>query len=636
MERVGIVIFAYNRSWHLQQSLNGLQKNNEVDKLYVFQDGLKCEEHREGWEKTKKVIEEIDWCNVNYVLSSVNKGLAKSIVDGINYVLEENDAVIVLEDDCVPAPNFINFMKQCFEKYKDEKKVYSVSGYSWPIELPKSDSDAYFCGRISSWGWGTWKDRWKQYHVDNLAIKKMKENKEMSKSLAMWGKDLEQMLLSNICGESDSWALYWALTVIENGGVCINPYCSLIQNIGMDGTGRHCGNENRFDVSLDADDNLKNFKLPDEVKILPTTQMAFAELYGSYSAVGFEGTKEKVIVYGLGNFYFVNEKAINQKFKVSAFIDRSKNGWFAGKKVITPAEVSSIQFDKIVIVIQSIQQCINVSKKLITECGVDYRKIELAHNLFGKYKNCFQSISVLQDGNILVSSKGINVKVCSEDEFNNVYEVLIDENYHYFLNNQKKDIVLDVGMNIGDSALYFLNNHKVEKVYAFEPFLKTYLAAQDNLKNYILNSDKIEIFQYGISNENEKRNIGFNEDMTCGQSTISDVREFAHKIYQEYGLIKKENEVNEQIEVRKASEVFAPIIQKHVHNNIILKMDCEGEEYSILEELSQTGLLCKFDFIMLEWHYQGKKILLNCLKKAGFSYWCNDKSEKMGLIYGYK
>lgn len=187
---IGIVVFAYNRSRHLGKVLEGLRENREVSKLYIFQDGLKCEEHQNEWEMTRQVIEDIDWCETAYQLSHKNKGLACSIVDGISAVFAENDAVIVLEDDCVPTANFVNFMVQCFEKYQNDKRVYSVSGYSWPIDLPEDEYDVYGCGRVSSWGWGTWKDRWKQYSTDSGILNRIKRDKKKSQYLAKMGKRL--------------------------------------------------------------------------------------------------------------------------------------------------------------------------------------------------------------------------------------------------------------------------------------------------------------------------------------------------------------------------------------------------------------------------------------------------------------
>ncbi len=633
--KIGISIFAYNRSWHLQQVLDGLQKNENVDKLYIFQDGLKYETHRQEWEKVKKIIENISWCEKVCIFSDKNKGLAKSVVDGVNYVLRENDTIIVLEDDCVPTINFVAFMKQCFEKYSTNKKVYSVTGYSWPIELPKDFYDIYGCGRISSWGWGTWKDRWEQYVIDNTAIKYFKEDKYQSKELAIWGNDLEQIIIKNISGETDSWAIYWALMVIKNGGICINPYKSLINNIGMDGTGVHCGINKKFQVETSEDLSMK-FILPDKIEILDTTKIAFADLYGSYTAINKKDKIKKcILVYGLGNFYLQNEKYINKEYYIEAFVDRKKKGWFGGKRILPLNEIKNYNYEKIIIMIQDIQECFDVIKEMIY-LNIEMKKVILGHSLYGKYSKEIDEIYILPDGKLLLKVRNIQIKINSKDEFNNICEVLLYQTYNYCINNKKRDIILDVGMNIGDATLYFLNRSHVEKVYGFEPFEQTFESARENLEIYLNDTNRLEIFRYGISNENTKRLILFNALMTCGQSTLEDAREKAYLSYFNLGLIKQKDENIEEIEVRKATEVFEPIIKKYPDYNIVLKMDCEGEEYGILEDLLQSGILSKITFIMLEWHYKGKDSILNCLKQAGFSWWCNDKEENMGLVYAYK
>jgi hypothetical protein len=361
---VGIAVFAYNRNLHLSKTLDGLKSNKEVKEIYVFQDGLKTEEHREGWEATKNVISNIDWCNVNYFLSDINKGLAKSIIDGINLVLLENDAIVVLEDDCVPAPNFINFMYQCFEKYENDKRVYSVSGYSWPIDLEKDKYDVYFIGRISSWGWGTWKDRWDKYEVDNQIVDRLKHDEKGSINLAIWGNDLEQMFKDRINGKNDSWAVYWALKVIEMDGKCVAPYESLINNIGCDGSGVNCGVGDRFKRELDISEETKEFVLQDEVEFDDKEVLAFASFYGSYTVVNYDTSKKKVLIYGLGNYFKANEKYINDNYYIEAFIDKVKDGYYAGKRIIKSSQIEEYDYDAIVIMIQNIQESLNIAKML--------------------------------------------------------------------------------------------------------------------------------------------------------------------------------------------------------------------------------------------------------------------------------
>lgn len=631
--KIATILFTYHRSYHTEQVLTSL-KNNTIlpEKLFVFQDGLKSKEDDYEWKKVNNLIKDIDWCETEIIISEYNRGLADSIVSGVNYVLKEYDAVIVIEDDCVLAPSYMKFMVQGLNKYERNPNVYSVSGYCWPIALEKDWYDAFGCGRVSTWGWGTWQDRWEKYSKDVDVLKRLKADQKKSRNLATWGRDLEPMLLGTIAGQYDSWGVYWALNVIENEGICINPYKSLVKHIGRDGTGT---NTCRSDMLEDAisHDIVEDFIFPNDVVILESTKKAFLKLFGHYTAVRQKDiSKEKVLIYGLGNYFFQNENAINEAYKIVSFIDQRKHGWFAGKKIIKINEVQQYEYDKIIIMIMNIQECINISKKLISQ-GISYEKIYLGHSFYGCYSDAVEKISVLPDGNLSMTNEGLTVKVRSLDEFNNVYEVFVDQIYHYYMNNNKKDIMIDVGMNVGDAVLYALRNERIEKVYAYEPFRETFLVAQYNLQEYLQNTDRIEIFQYGLSSENSIRKIGFNHNMTCGQSTIVDFREKAYSWYRKAGLVQVGDEDEECIEVRNAAEVFLPIIQKHSECNIILKMDCEGEEYGIIEKLLEEGILSAISFIMLEWHYRGKDSILSWLKACGFSYWCNDKRQDMGLIY---
>ena len=217
-----------------------------------------------------------------------------------------------------------------------------------------------------------------------------------------------------------------------------------------------------------------------------------------------QNMKEKILLYGLGNFFSQYEKEINEKYDIAAFIDKQKTGEYSGKQIIHIDGEGHWDYKYIIVMLYDIQECLRVSRTLIS-MGVDCKKILLGHSLYGEFSECFESISVLSDGNILLARGGLHLKVRSKDEFNNVYEVLIASCYDYYLNNDKKDIVLDVGMNIGGASAFFISRKRTQKVFGYEPFEETFAAAKDNLKEYLSNPEKIEIFHYGISGENSEQ-----------------------------------------------------------------------------------------------------------------------------------
>ncbi|PFD99356.1 glycosyltransferase family 2 protein [Priestia megaterium] len=258
--KIAVILFVYNRPEHTERVLEGLRKNN-IDKLYIFSDGLKKEEHYEGFKKVRTIINDIDWCKCTLHLHENNLGLAKSVIFGVTKVLEENDAVIVLEDDCVPTQKFYYYMRECLTKYKDEKKVMHVTGGAIPLSN-KNDEDIYFYPYPGSWGWGTWKDRWVKFEDNTEEYRKLLNNRQARKNFGKPGSIFVEFLDKQLKGEVDSWLIRWYYTIYKNQGLCIWPFNSYIENIGFDGSGVHKVKSNKFEVK-------PNYKSNEQI-IFPT------------------------------------------------------------------------------------------------------------------------------------------------------------------------------------------------------------------------------------------------------------------------------------------------------------------------------------------------------------------------------
>lgn len=294
--KIGTILFTYHRSRHTERVLHALSENSVLpEKLYIFQDGMKAGTNVSEWEKTGRIIRSFDWCKTEIHIADENKGLAKSITSGLDFVMGECDAVIVLEDDCIPDRHFMKFMKEALEAYQDEELVYSVSGYAWDICLPEDGYDAYFTGRASSFGWGTWRNRWAQYEEDYNILRRIKNNPDAMKRLNIWGHDLEPMLEARLTGKNDSWAVFWALKMIEKGGYCLNPSRQLIHNIGFDGSGENCGVMlDRFKESESSWDGM--FRFPSNINSTQECEEEFQFLYaGKYGVERLKSYQEFLI-----------------------------------------------------------------------------------------------------------------------------------------------------------------------------------------------------------------------------------------------------------------------------------------------------------------------------------------------------
>lgn len=265
---IGVALFTYCRPEHTQKVLESLEKNN-FSKLYIFQDGLKTEKDAEMWIAVSNLLDKYkDKAEIH--ISQINKGLANSIVDGMNYVFERHEQAIALEDDMVLGTGYDHYMRSCFEKYKDEKEVMCVAGCGWPIQITENyPYDVFFSYRMSSAAWGTWKDRWQMYKRDFSIVKRIMKDKDAASIFEKSGGDLKTIINAQLWGNCDSWAVFWSLLQIEHKGVCVLPVHYLAKDIGHDGN--HGTNSTvkttRYDTELYDLDDGKEIRFPPNIHV---------------------------------------------------------------------------------------------------------------------------------------------------------------------------------------------------------------------------------------------------------------------------------------------------------------------------------------------------------------------------------
>lgn len=206
-----VIIFAFNRLDALINVITSLLLNEEAQEsdLFVFVDGAREGKvgERELVCSVCRYIENIvGFKSVNYTFSETNKGLGNSVIKGVTEVISRYGKAIVLEDDLILAPNFLFFMNQGLDKYKEETSVFSICGYSNKVKVPKDYSyDTYFCTRSSSWGWATWADRWNSVDWE---LENFDKCHILKKEFNRWGgSDCWKMLNDWKCGRNKSWAI---------------------------------------------------------------------------------------------------------------------------------------------------------------------------------------------------------------------------------------------------------------------------------------------------------------------------------------------------------------------------------------------------------------------------------------------
>ncbi len=251
-----IVLFAYKRPLHLEATLATLQKNPLAaeSQLIVFSDGAKNETEAALVQQCREVLRSVGgFAKVTVHEATHNQGLANSVIKGVSQVLAVHGKAIVLEDDMVSTPDFLNFMNDGLEYYQDHPKVFSLSGYSFPLEIPSDyPNEVYALPRASSWGWATWHDKWQLADWEMRDFEVFQKDRQVQQKFNQGGADLSTMLFRQQQGKIDSWAIRWIYAHFKHQALAVYPRQSRIQNIGLDGSGTHSPKTARYLSQIDS------------------------------------------------------------------------------------------------------------------------------------------------------------------------------------------------------------------------------------------------------------------------------------------------------------------------------------------------------------------------------------------------
>lgn len=254
MDLAPVIVFCYNRPWHVEQTLEALSRNELADQttLYIYCDGPKVNASPEQIRKiedTRAVAHKKKWCGEVYVVESeTNKGLRSSIITGATEVINKYGRVIVLEDDLETSPYFLKYMNEALEKYESYRGVFSISAQSYtnPREFPKDyPYDVYAFPTHEPTGWATWKDRWNlvEWDIDKQLAAPLAEQPYLRQAYMRAGEGMYYSSLLERLKGLDVWSVCFSLAHFKHHAVSILPVVSYIHNTGFDGSGVNSGNK---------------------------------------------------------------------------------------------------------------------------------------------------------------------------------------------------------------------------------------------------------------------------------------------------------------------------------------------------------------------------------------------------------
>jgi hypothetical protein len=263
-----IVLFVYNRPWHTQQTIKALQKNELADdsEIFIYSDAPKNESALKKVTEVREYIKTITgFKTITIIERESNWGLAASIIEGVTQIINQYGKIIVLEDDLITSPYFLQFMNQSLETFKDRDDIFSITGFSFSSQFMKFskdyNEDIYLNIRPMSWSWASWADRWDGIDWDVKDFNSFIKNDAKIKKFNTGGTDLTDMLQAQIAGKVNSWYVRWSYHAILRNLLTIYPKVSFVNNLGHDNSGVHCGLEQNVVYSHTELNSNSNFTL---------------------------------------------------------------------------------------------------------------------------------------------------------------------------------------------------------------------------------------------------------------------------------------------------------------------------------------------------------------------------------------
>lgn len=238
-----ILLFAFNRVEHLRLTVEALQRNllaPESD-LFVYVDAERNAEEKPQVDEVRAYVRTITgFKSVSVTERTTNYGLARNVIDGVTTITNRFGRVIVLEDDIVTAPHFLEFMNAALEVYKDEPRVGHIQACDFTQDptLP----DTFLIKWTGSWGWATWQRAWQLFNPDGKALLAELRRRHLTRRFDFNGKyGFTRMLRRQTEGKNNSWAIRWNASLFLADILSLNVGRSLVSNIGFDGSGTNCG-----------------------------------------------------------------------------------------------------------------------------------------------------------------------------------------------------------------------------------------------------------------------------------------------------------------------------------------------------------------------------------------------------------
>lgn len=241
-----VLLITFNRPEHTKRVLEAILMARPKE-LYVFQDGARDDNEVDAkkCKEVRRVVEELTkdsdvMLHTNYF--DRNLGCGAGPMTGIGWFFSQVAKGIVMEDDCLPHPDFFRFCEELLERYKDDEKVCFINTTLYDDRW-QCEASYDFSRYMVTGAWAGWRRTWQGFDLDLRTLDARAFRKHVLKLTdnmgeANWWYSIVKEIQQDVCKKS-YWDFQMQIHLFRNSALTIHPQKNLVSNIGFDGAGTH-------------------------------------------------------------------------------------------------------------------------------------------------------------------------------------------------------------------------------------------------------------------------------------------------------------------------------------------------------------------------------------------------------------
>ncbi|MGA1584009.1 MAG: glycosyltransferase family 2 protein [Saprospiraceae bacterium] len=242
-----ILFITFNRPAHTARVFEAIRAVRP-SKLYIATDGPRAgvKGEDEKVKKVRKIATSVDWpCEVRTKFQDRNLGCKYGPYAAISWLFEHETQGIILEDDCLPNPDFFTFCETLLERYACDERIWTITGMNAQGAIQRGNASYFFTRYSHLWGWATWRRAWEKADMDIVFWPKWKASRAWK---SFWPEPAQRRFWEHIFdkvyqkGMESAWDYAWVASIWYHDGLSVAPNRNLVSNIGFGPESTHTRN----------------------------------------------------------------------------------------------------------------------------------------------------------------------------------------------------------------------------------------------------------------------------------------------------------------------------------------------------------------------------------------------------------